>query len=107
MIDIDEKEAQRRSFAYGNTHIHNIRITKELIDNEAEKLKFEKWIKNHEKTITEWTKIGKDYIAINLHDCQKTPLLVDLLHELCKTGQWEEDVSDYIIIRKISQKQEF
>ena len=34
-----EKEEHRRSFAYGNTHIENSRITRELIDQEAEKLK--------------------------------------------------------------------
>ena len=33
-----EKEAQRRSFAYGNTKIENDRITRELIDKEAERL---------------------------------------------------------------------
>jgi hypothetical protein len=34
-----EKEAQRRSFAYGNTKIENDRITRELVDEEAERLK--------------------------------------------------------------------
>jgi hypothetical protein len=34
-----EKEAQRRSFAYGNTKIENSRITRELVDQEAEILK--------------------------------------------------------------------
>ena len=34
-----EKEEHRRSFAYGNTKIENARITRELIDREAEKLK--------------------------------------------------------------------
>jgi hypothetical protein len=33
-----EKEEQRRSFAYGNTKIENPRITREIIDQEAEKL---------------------------------------------------------------------
>jgi hypothetical protein len=33
-----EKEEQRRSFAYGNTKIENPRITREMIDQEAEKL---------------------------------------------------------------------
>ena len=33
-----EKEEQRRSFAYGNTSIENPRITREMIDQEAEKL---------------------------------------------------------------------
>jgi hypothetical protein len=34
-----EREAQRRSFAYGNTHIENSRITRELIDDQAERLR--------------------------------------------------------------------
>jgi hypothetical protein len=34
-----QKEEQRRSFAYGNTNIENSRITRETIDREAEKLK--------------------------------------------------------------------
>jgi hypothetical protein len=36
-----EREAQRRSFAYGNTHIENCRITRELIDHQAELLRLE------------------------------------------------------------------
>jgi hypothetical protein len=34
-----QKEQQRRSFAYGNTRIENPRITRELIDQQAELLK--------------------------------------------------------------------
>lgn len=34
-----EREAQRRSFAYGNTKIENSRITRETVDEQAEKLK--------------------------------------------------------------------
>lgn len=34
-----EKEEHRRSFAYGNTKIENPRITRELIDREAESLR--------------------------------------------------------------------
>jgi len=34
-----EKEEQRRSFAYGNTKIENALITRETIDREAEALK--------------------------------------------------------------------
>ena len=34
----EEKEEQRRSFAYGNTNIENSRITRAMIDEEAEKL---------------------------------------------------------------------
>ena len=30
---------QRQSFAYGNTHIENERITREMIDEQAEALK--------------------------------------------------------------------
>lgn len=37
----DEREAQRRSFAYGNTRIENDRITREMIDEQAEVLKQE------------------------------------------------------------------
>ena len=37
----EEKEAHRRSFAYGNTKIENPRITRELIDREADKLNAE------------------------------------------------------------------
>ena len=33
-----EKEEQRRSFAYGNTKIENPRITRETVDREAESL---------------------------------------------------------------------
>jgi len=33
-----EKEAQRRSFAYGNAHIENERVTRAMVDNAAEKL---------------------------------------------------------------------
>ena len=36
-----EKEEHRRSFAFGNTKIENPRITRELIDREAEKLERE------------------------------------------------------------------
>jgi hypothetical protein len=35
----EQKEEQRRSFAYGNTNIENSRITRELVDREAEALK--------------------------------------------------------------------
>ncbi len=34
-----EKEEQRRSFAYGNTKIENPRITRETVDQEAEELR--------------------------------------------------------------------
>lgn len=37
----DEREAQRRSFAYGNTHIENDLITREMIDEQAEILKLQ------------------------------------------------------------------
>ncbi len=33
-----EKEAQRRSFAYGNAHIENDRVTREMVDRAAEKI---------------------------------------------------------------------
>ena len=35
----DEEEAQRRSFAYGNTHFENECITREMVDKAAEALK--------------------------------------------------------------------
>jgi hypothetical protein len=35
----EEREAQRRSFAYGNTNIENSRITRQTIDEQAELLK--------------------------------------------------------------------
>jgi len=34
-----DQEEQRRSFAYGNTKIENDRITREMVDQEAEALK--------------------------------------------------------------------
>jgi uncharacterized protein with von Willebrand factor type A (vWA) domain len=34
-------EAQRRSFAYGNTHIGNPRITREMVDAQAEAMRDE------------------------------------------------------------------
>jgi hypothetical protein len=34
----EHREAQRRSFAYGNTAFENARITRDMIDREAEKL---------------------------------------------------------------------
>ena len=37
-MTLDEKEQQRRSFAYGNTKIENGRITRQMVDEEAEKL---------------------------------------------------------------------
>ena len=33
-----QREEQRRSFAYGNTAFENDRITREMIDRQAEKL---------------------------------------------------------------------
>jgi hypothetical protein len=37
-----QKEEHRRSFAFGNTNIENSRITRELIDREAENLNRER-----------------------------------------------------------------
>lgn len=34
-----QREQQRRSFAYGNTNIENARITREMVDQQAESLK--------------------------------------------------------------------
>ena len=36
-----QQEAQRRSFAFGNTHFENERITRETIDRAAEALRLE------------------------------------------------------------------
>lgn len=36
----EDKEAQRRSFAYGNTKIENGEITREMVTREARKLKW-------------------------------------------------------------------
>ncbi|WP_413988794.1 hypothetical protein ACMDCR_22660 [Labrys okinawensis] len=33
-----QREEQRRSFAYGNTHFENKLITREMVDRQAEKL---------------------------------------------------------------------
>lgn len=35
----EERQAQRRSFAYGNTKIENDRITRDMIDEQDELLK--------------------------------------------------------------------
>ena len=43
-IDPSEAESQRRSFAYGNTHFENRRITRKTVDLAAEKL-----AKEHDK----------------------------------------------------------
>jgi hypothetical protein len=37
-MSASEKEAQRRSFAYGNTAFENPLITREMVDEEARKL---------------------------------------------------------------------
>lgn len=34
-----EREKQRRSFAYGNTHFENEQITREAVDRAADRLK--------------------------------------------------------------------
>ena len=34
----EEKEAQRRSFAFGNAHIENARVTREMVEAAAEKI---------------------------------------------------------------------
>jgi hypothetical protein len=34
----EQREQQRRSFVYGNTHFENDLITREMVDREAEKL---------------------------------------------------------------------
>lgn len=37
-MSANEREEQRRSFAYGNTHFENEQITREMVDREAERL---------------------------------------------------------------------
>jgi hypothetical protein len=37
-MSAEDKEAQRRSFAYGNANIENERVTRETVDLEAERL---------------------------------------------------------------------
>jgi hypothetical protein len=34
----DEREDQRRSFAYGNAHIENARVTREMVDDAAKRI---------------------------------------------------------------------
>ena len=34
-----DKECQRRSFAYGNAHIENARVTREMVDDAARAIK--------------------------------------------------------------------
>jgi hypothetical protein len=34
----EQREEQRRSFVYGNTHLENELITREMVDREAENL---------------------------------------------------------------------
>jgi hypothetical protein len=38
VLTAQEKEQQRRSFAYGNTKIENSRITREMVDSAADEL---------------------------------------------------------------------
>lgn len=38
-MSLAAQEEQRRSFAYGNTHFENERITRKTVDEAAEKLK--------------------------------------------------------------------
>jgi hypothetical protein len=41
VMSSDQREEQRRSFVFGNTNIENPRITREMVDKEAEALKNE------------------------------------------------------------------
>ena len=34
----EQREQQRRSFVYGNTHLENEMITREMVDREAERM---------------------------------------------------------------------
>ncbi len=35
----EDREAQRRSFAYGNAHIENERVTRHMVDEAADRIK--------------------------------------------------------------------
>jgi hypothetical protein len=37
-MSVQEQERQRRSFAYGNAHIENARVTKAMVDEAANKI---------------------------------------------------------------------
>jgi hypothetical protein len=37
-LTVEEREEQRRSFAYGTAKIENTRVTREMVDEEAEAL---------------------------------------------------------------------
>ncbi len=50
----EEKEAQRRSFAYGNANLSNPNITREMIDKEAEELREPLNADNFEERYREW-----------------------------------------------------
>jgi len=39
VVSPEQKEQQRRSFAFGNTNIENPRVTRETVEKEAEALK--------------------------------------------------------------------
>lgn len=41
-MSISEREGQRRSFAYGNAHIENARVTKDMVDNAAARISRDK-----------------------------------------------------------------
>lgn len=38
-MNAEQREAQRRSFAYGNTHFENSDITRETVDRAADELR--------------------------------------------------------------------
>jgi len=38
-VSSEQKEEQRRSFAFGNANIENSRVTRETVDKEAEAMK--------------------------------------------------------------------
>ena len=44
-----QTEAQRRSFAYGNTKIENERITRDMVDEQAEALKTRSWLRREDR----------------------------------------------------------
>ncbi len=38
-MSAEDKETQRRSFAYGNAHIENARVTREMVDHAAQEIR--------------------------------------------------------------------
>lgn len=50
---MDERERQRRSFAYGNVALSNLEVTKELVDQVGDRLAYIKGI-NDANAVMQW-----------------------------------------------------